>query len=142
MEVPLNFLVELDQLIRGRVYLSLSATRTNVQFNRELWLRIKEVQKALGDANKDLNLPKNAHEKLTAMDHTLAKGKQIQYDCTTGLHCLPLRLSIEYYSLNSSAQQFSNQEKVEDPKLFHYALFLDNVLATAVVVNSTITNAK
>nr|GEV47610.1 probable galacturonosyltransferase 4 [Tanacetum cinerariifolium] len=167
-----------DQLIRGRVYLSLSATRTNVQFNRELRLRMKEVQKALGDANKDSDLPKNAHDKLKAMDQTLAKGKQIQDDCTAvvkklraiihsteeqlrvhqkqalflthliaktvpkGLHCLPLRLSTEYYSLNSSAQQFSNQEKLEDPKLFHYALFSDNVLATAVVVNSTVTNAK
>ncbi|PWA50973.1 glycosyl transferase, family 8, nucleotide-diphospho-sugar transferase [Artemisia annua] len=167
-----------DQLIRARVYLSLSATRTNVQFNRELRVRMKEVQKALGDANKDSDLPKNAYDKLKAMDQTLAKGKQIQDDCTAvvkklraiihsteeqlrvhqkqalflthltaktvpkGLHCLPLRLSTEYYSLNSSAQQFSNQEKLEDPKLFHYALFSDNVLATAVVVNSTVTNAK
>ncbi|KAK1412378.1 hypothetical protein QVD17_33582 [Tagetes erecta] len=167
-----------DQLIRGRVYLSLSATRTNVQFNRELRLRMKEVQRALGDATKDADLPKNAYDKLKAMDQTLAKGKQMQDDCTAvvkklraiihsteeqlhvhqkqalflthltaktvpkGLHCLPLRLSTEYYSLNSSAQQFPNQEKLDDPELFHYALFSDNVLATAVVVNSTVTNAK
>ncbi|KAI3818914.1 hypothetical protein L1987_12735 [Smallanthus sonchifolius] len=167
-----------DQLIRARVYLSLSATRTNTQFNRELRVRMKEVQRALGDATKDVDLPKIAYEKLKAMDQTLAKGKQMQDDCAAvvkklraiihsteeqlrvhqkqalflthltaktipkGLHCLPLRLSTEYYYLNSSAQQFPNQEKLDDPELFHYALFSDNVLATAVVVNSTVANAK
>lgn len=59
-----------------------------------------------------------------------------------GLHCLPLRLSTEYFMLNFSQQHFPNEEKLEDPKLYHYALFSDNVLATAVVVNSTITHAK
>jgi hypothetical protein len=33
-------------------------------------------------------------------------------------------------------------EKLEDPKLYHYALFSDNVLAAAVVVNSTLFHAK
>ena len=59
-----------------------------------------------------------------------------------GLHCLPLRLTTEYYTLNSSQQHFPNQEKLEDPQLYHYALFSDNVLAAAVVVNSTIRHAK
>ncbi|KDP29029.1 hypothetical protein JCGZ_16418 [Jatropha curcas] len=167
-----------DQLIRARVYLSLPATKNNPQLTRELRLRIKEVQRVLGDATKDSDLPKNANEKLKAMDQSLAKGKQMQDDCATvvkklramlhsteeqlrvhkkqsmfltqltaktlpkGLHCLPLRLTTEYYSLNSSAQQFPNQERLEDPRLYHYALFSDNVLAAAVVVNSTITHAK
>ncbi|QHO37940.1 putative galacturonosyltransferase [Arachis hypogaea] len=59
-----------------------------------------------------------------------------------GPHCLPLRLTTEYYSLNSSQQQFPSQEKLEDPRLYHYAIFSDNILATAVVVNSTAVNAK
>ncbi|KAK2394435.1 putative galacturonosyltransferase [Trifolium repens] len=59
-----------------------------------------------------------------------------------GLHCLPLRLTTEYYKLNASQQQFPNQEKFEDPQLYHYAIFSDNILATAVVVNSTVLNAK
>ncbi|XP_031266872.1 probable galacturonosyltransferase 4 isoform X1 [Pistacia vera] len=167
-----------DQLIRAKVYLSLPATRNNPNFIRELRLRIKEVQRSLGDATKDSDLPKAAYEKLKAMEQSLAKGKQIQDDCAVvvkklramlhsteeqlrvhkkqalfltqltaktlpkGLHCLPLRLTTEYYTLNSSQQQFPNQGKLEDPRLFHYALFSDNVLAAAVVVNSTITNAK
>ncbi|CAN8267039.1 unnamed protein product [Cochlearia groenlandica] len=167
-----------DQLIRAKVYLSLPAAKANAHFVRELRLRIKEVMRALGTASKDSDLPKNAMEKLKAMEQTLAKGKQIQDDCSTvvkklramlhsaeeqlrvhkkqtmfltqltaktipkGLHCLPLRLTTDYYALNSSEQQFPNQEKLEDNQLYHYALFSDNVLATSVVVNSTITNAK
>lgn len=167
-----------DQLIRAKVYLSLPGTRNNPHLTRELRLRIKEVQRTLGDASKDSELPKNAHERLKTMEQTLAKGKQTQDDCSTvvkklramlhsteeqlrvhkkqtlfltqltaktlpkGLHCLPLRLTTEYYSLNWSQQHFPGQEKLEDPDLYHYALFSDNVLATAVVVNSTITHAE
>ncbi|KAL5200868.1 hypothetical protein ABZP36_035222 [Zizania latifolia] len=58
-----------------------------------------------------------------------------------GLHCLPLRLTNEYYS-NSNNKKFPYREKLEDPKLYHYALFSDNVLAAAVVVNSTLVHAK
>lgn len=59
-----------------------------------------------------------------------------------GLHCLSLHLTTQYYLLDSSQQQFQHQERLEDPKLYHYALFSDNVLATAVVVNSTVFHAK
>nr|DAD23798.1 TPA_asm: hypothetical protein HUJ06_025261 [Nelumbo nucifera] len=167
-----------DQLIRARVYLGLGATRNNPHFIRELRLRVKEVQKALGDAVKDSQLPRNAYDKMKAMEQTLAKGKQIQDDCAAvvkklrailhsteeqlkvhkkqtifltqlaaktlpkGLHCLPLRLSTEYFSLDPGQQQFPNQEKLEDNRLYHYALFSDNILASAVVVNSTVFHAK
>ncbi|CAN6450454.1 unnamed protein product [Victoria cruziana] len=167
-----------DQLIRARVYQSLGPIRNNAHFIRELRLRVREVQRALGDATRDSQLPKNANDKMKAMEQTLVKAKQIQDDCSAvvkklrailqsteeqlrahkkqatfltqlaaktlpkGLHCLPLRLSTEYYSLNSSEREFPNQEKLEDPKLYHYALFSDNVLAASVVVNSTITHAK
>ncbi|KAL3627213.1 putative galacturonosyltransferase 4 [Castilleja foliolosa] len=167
-----------DQLIQGKVYLSLSATRNNAHFIRELRLRMKEVQRAIGDATKDSELPRSASERLKAMEQTLLKGKQIEDDCAVvvkklramlhssdeqlrvhkkqalflthltaktipkGLHCLPLRLTTEFFMLNSSQQHFPNEEKLDDPKLYHYALFSDNVLAASVVVNSTITHAK
>ncbi|THU57473.1 hypothetical protein C4D60_Mb03t03900 [Musa balbisiana] len=59
-----------------------------------------------------------------------------------GLHCLSLRLTTDYYSLDSCQQQLPNRDKLENPRLYHYALFSDNVLATAVVVNSTVFHAK
>ncbi|KAG6504478.1 probable galacturonosyltransferase 4 [Zingiber officinale] len=167
-----------DQLIRAKVYLSLSPSRTYPEFIRELRARVREVEHTLGDATNDTELPKGAHEKLKMMEQTLAKGRQIHNDCSSvikklrafyqsaedqlraqkkqelfltqvaaktlprGLHCLPLHLTTAYHSLDSNKQQFPHQEKLEDPKLFHYALFSDNVLATAAVVNSTILNAK
>ncbi|KAJ7524588.1 hypothetical protein O6H91_17G012900 [Diphasiastrum complanatum] len=59
-----------------------------------------------------------------------------------GLHCLSLRLNVEYHMLPAHQQEFHNQEKLEDRSLYHYALFSDNILAASVVVNSTVLNAQ
>ncbi|XP_068636541.1 probable galacturonosyltransferase 4 [Aristolochia californica] len=167
-----------DQMIRAKVYISLGSIRSNSPLLKELRQRLREVLRAVGDALKDSDLPKNANEKMKAMDQALAKAKQVQDDCSIiikklrailhsteeqlrvhkkqamfltqlaaktlpkGLHCLPLRLSTEYYMLSPSQRQFPNQEKLEDPSLYHYTLFSDNLLAAAVVVNSTIFHAK
>ena len=93
-------------------------------------------------------------KKLRAILHTTEEQLRVHRKQTTfltqltaktlpkGLHCLPLRLSTEYYMSNYSEQHFPNQEKLDDPQLYHYAIFSDNILAAAVVVNSTISNAK
>ena len=59
-----------------------------------------------------------------------------------GLHCFSMRLTVEYYMLSPAEQKFELSGRLEDPTLYHYALFSDNILAAAVVVNSTIHNAK
>lgn len=59
-----------------------------------------------------------------------------------GIHCLSLRLTIDYYMLSPEKRIFPRRENLENPNLYHYALFSDNVLAASVVVNSTIMNAK
>ncbi|KAF5731682.1 hypothetical protein HS088_TW18G00366 [Tripterygium wilfordii] len=59
-----------------------------------------------------------------------------------GIHCLSLRLTIDYYLLPPEKRVFPKTENLEKPNLYHYALFSDNVLAASVVVNSTILNAK
>ncbi|KAK6118698.1 hypothetical protein DH2020_047555 [Rehmannia glutinosa] len=58
------------------------------------------------------------------------------------LHCIPLVLTTDYHLRNYEEKDFSNKEKLEDPSLYHYAIFSDNVLATSVVVNSTVLHAK
>ncbi|XP_021279657.1 polygalacturonate 4-alpha-galacturonosyltransferase [Herrania umbratica] len=58
------------------------------------------------------------------------------------IHCLSMRLTIEYYLLPLEKRKFPRSEYLENPNLYHYALFSDNVLAASVVVNSTIMNAK
>ncbi|XP_004501287.1 probable galacturonosyltransferase 3 isoform X2 [Cicer arietinum] len=58
------------------------------------------------------------------------------------LHCLPLQLAADYYLQGYHKKGNVDLEKTEDPSLFHYAIFSDNVLAASVVVNSTVQNAK
>lgn len=55
-----------------------------------------------------------------------------------GLHCLTMRLTAEYFALGPEERHFFNEEKLSDSNLYHYAVFSDNVLAAAVVVNSTV----
>ncbi|KAL1322097.1 hypothetical protein HN51_067024 [Arachis hypogaea] len=59
-----------------------------------------------------------------------------------GIHCLSMRLTIDYYLLSPEKRKFPKSENLENPNLYHYALFSDNVLAASVVVNSAIMNAK
>ncbi|XP_022943913.1 polygalacturonate 4-alpha-galacturonosyltransferase-like isoform X2 [Cucurbita moschata] len=59
-----------------------------------------------------------------------------------GIRCLSLRLTVDYYLLPPEKRELPKSENLENPKLHHYALFTDNVLAAAVVVNSTVMNAK
>ncbi|KAK9758021.1 hypothetical protein RND81_01G201100 [Saponaria officinalis] len=59
-----------------------------------------------------------------------------------GIHCLAMRLTIDYYLLPLEKRKFPKRENLENPDLYHYALFSDNVLAASVVVNSAIMNAK
>ena len=58
------------------------------------------------------------------------------------IHCLSMRLTKEYYLLPLEKRKFPRSENLENPNLYHYALFSDNVLAASVVVNSAIMNAK
>ncbi|CAM6037884.1 unnamed protein product [Sphagnum compactum] len=59
-----------------------------------------------------------------------------------GLHCFSMRLTVEYHMLPLDQRDFPHQERLEDPNLYHYALFSDNILAASVVVNSAVSNAK
>ncbi|XWS19254.1 hypothetical protein CRYUN_Cryun31cG0000300 [Craigia yunnanensis] len=94
---------------------------------------VKKLRAMLHSTEEQLRVHKKQAMYLTQLTaKTLPKG----------LHCLPLRLTTEYYTLNSSQQNFLNLEKLEDPQLYHYAIFSDNVLAAAVVVNSTVSHAK
>ncbi|VFQ63706.1 unnamed protein product [Cuscuta campestris] len=58
------------------------------------------------------------------------------------LHCLPLLLTTDYHLRGYEEKEFPNKEKLENPSLYHYAIFSDNVLATSVVVNSTVLHTK
>ncbi|KAL3644933.1 hypothetical protein CASFOL_010113 [Castilleja foliolosa] len=59
-----------------------------------------------------------------------------------GLHCLSMRLTAEYFALEPEKREISYKNKLQNPRLYHFAVFSDNVLACSVVVNSTISTAR
>ncbi|XP_068651149.1 probable galacturonosyltransferase 6 [Aristolochia californica] len=166
-----------DQVILAKVYLAFAPPNSNSHLVKELQLRIKEVEQAVGDATKDSDLHRGALQKLKSMDATLSKASSVYSNCSPmssklramtanteellraqrkkvdylvrllgrtipkGLHCLSMRLTDEYFSLPPEEREFPNREKLQKPDLYHYAVFSDNVLACAVVVNSTVSSS-
>ncbi|KAL4339407.1 hypothetical protein GQ457_08G020410 [Hibiscus cannabinus] len=112
---------------------------------KELRTRIKEVEQAVGDAFKDSDLPRSASQKMKAMEASLSKASRAYP------HCSQMVAKLRAMAYNAEEQirvqknqesylerKFPNQQKLNDPDLYHYAIFSDNILACAVVVNSTI----
>ncbi|KAK1679350.1 hypothetical protein QYE76_040198 [Lolium multiflorum] len=59
------------------------------------------------------------------------------------LHCLAVRLTAERIALpDKFADPKPPPPALEDPALFHYAIFSDNVLAASVVVRSAVANSQ
>lgn len=60
------------------------------------------------------------------------------------LHCLPLQLTTDYFlqDLDLGSKETPYADRLENSSLYHYAIFSDNVLATSVVVSSTVLHAN
>jgi alpha-1,4-galacturonosyltransferase len=92
--------------------------------------------------------------KLRAMNHNVEEQVRSQQHEVThllhlaarttpkGLHCLSMQLTADYFALRPEERKLPNENKINDPELYHYAVFSDNVLACGVVVNSTVSNSK
>ncbi|KAI3911703.1 hypothetical protein MKX01_029464 [Papaver californicum] len=167
-----------DQVIRAKAYLTFAPPGSNSHLVKDLKLRIKELERSLGDAIKDADLPRSALQRMKSMEATLGKASRVYHDCSSmatklramtsnteeqvraqknqaiylvelasrttpkGLHCLSMRLTDSYFSLQPEKREFPNQHKLNDPDLYHFVVFSDNILASAVVVNSTIVSSS
>ncbi|KAL3813518.1 hypothetical protein ACJIZ3_014786 [Penstemon smallii] len=58
------------------------------------------------------------------------------------LHCLAMRLMEERIAHPEKYEDDEPKPEFEDPSLYHYAIFSDNVIAISVVVNSVVKNAE
>ncbi|XP_044507341.1 probable galacturonosyltransferase 7 isoform X3 [Mangifera indica] len=58
------------------------------------------------------------------------------------LHCLSMKLTVEYFKSNSLDMELSQADKYSDPLLHHYVIFSNNVLASSVVINSTVMHSE
>ncbi|TVU45632.1 hypothetical protein EJB05_05123 [Eragrostis curvula] len=136
-----------DQMIMARIYSVLAKSRDKLDLYQELLTRLKESQRSLGEATADAELPKRESR---TMGQVLSKARDLLYDCkaiTQRLRAMLVSADEQVRSLKKQStflkkRKFPNSENLENPDLYHYALFSDNVLAASVVVNSTIMNAK
>lgn len=71
-----------DQVIRAKVYLDFAPPNSHSHLVKELKLRIKEVERAVGQATKDSDLSRSALQKMKAMELLLSKVSQIYKDCS------------------------------------------------------------
>ena len=59
-----------------------------------------------------------------------------------GLHCLSMRLLVEYFKSSVHDKELPLSERYSNPLLQHYVIFSTNVLAASVVINSTAVHAR
>ncbi|XP_019161078.1 PREDICTED: polygalacturonate 4-alpha-galacturonosyltransferase-like isoform X1 [Ipomoea nil] len=116
--------------------------------------KIKALDQVLSKAREQLYDCKLVTEKLRGMLQTADEQvRSLKRQSTflsqlaakmlpNGIHCLSMRLTIDYYHLPLEKRKFPKSENLENPDLYHYALFSDNVLAASVVVHSAVMNAK
>ncbi|KAL4567122.1 hypothetical protein LXL04_022696 [Taraxacum kok-saghyz] len=133
---------------------SLGDAAADADLNRSVSEKIKAMGQLLSKAKDQVYDCKLVTGKLRAMlqsadEQVRSLKKQSTFlsqlaakTIPNGIHCLSMRLTIDYYLLEVEKRKFPRSENLENPNLYHYALFSDNVLAASVVVNSTIMNAK
>lgn len=58
------------------------------------------------------------------------------------LHCLSMRLTVEYFRSPPPDTDTSLTDKFSNPDFHHYVIFSTNMLASSAVINSTVMNAN
>ncbi|KAG0466496.1 hypothetical protein HPP92_018076 [Vanilla planifolia] len=58
------------------------------------------------------------------------------------LHCLSMRLTVEYFMDPPPDMELSHAYKFDNPRFRHYVIFSRNVLAVSVTVNSTVMSSQ
>ncbi|CAD5197287.1 unnamed protein product [Musa acuminata subsp. malaccensis] len=58
------------------------------------------------------------------------------------LHCLSMRLTVEFFKSLSTDSKNSHPNKLDSPNLMHFVIFSKNILAAAVTINSTVVNSQ
>lgn len=74
----------------------------------------------------------------------MAFGQLVAEALPKSIHCVNVKLTVDWLrkpSLQVFADEKRNSPRFVDNNLYHFCIFSDNVLATSVAVNSTISNA-
>ncbi|KAG0478867.1 hypothetical protein HPP92_013586 [Vanilla planifolia] len=82
---------------------------------------------------------------IAATAQSAAFGRLAVNSLPKNLRCVNVKLITDWFEdpkLKQRAEELKNSLRLTDINLYHFCLFSDNVLATSVVVNSTIANVK
>ena len=58
------------------------------------------------------------------------------------LHCLSMRLTVESFKTSPLESLNSHTAKLHNPNFQHYVIFSKNILASSVVINSTVARTE
>lgn len=122
------------------------------QFEKEVKDKVKIARLMVGEAKESydnqLKIQK-LKDTIFAVNELLIKAKKsgafasliAAKSTPKSLHCLAMRLMGEMIENPEKYKDAEPKPEFEDPSLYHYAIFSDNVIAVSVVVNSTVMNA-
>ncbi|KAL6576767.1 Galacturonosyltransferase 8 [Orobanche minor] len=125
------------------------------RFEKDVKERIKLTRQVIAEAKESFDNQLKIHklkDTIFALNEQLTKSKKqgafssliAAKSIPKSLHCLALRLMEERIAHPDKYSDDGKPPKpeIEDPKLYHYAIFSDNVIAASVVVNSAVKNTK
>nr|DAD31590.1 TPA_asm: hypothetical protein HUJ06_010441 [Nelumbo nucifera] len=123
------------------------------QFEKEVKDKVKIARQLIGEAkdsfDNQLKIQK-LKDTIFAVNEQLTKAKKqgafssliAAKSIPKSLHCLAMRLVEERIAHPEKYKDVGPKPEFEDPSLYHYAIFSDNVIAASVVVNSVVKNAE